>query len=605
MANAPTSTTKLNIAYLDFDTIKQSLRDYLRSQAVFKDYDFEGSGLAVLLDILAYNTHYFGFYQNMIGNEMFLDSANLRSSVVSLAKMLNYTPRSITSAQANISVNMTPNDSAVVAVIEKNTPFSSNVDGNLYNFVTDQAYGATLSNGKFFFPNIQLIEGLPYKYQITVDKSLPSQRFLLPNPSVDTSSLSVKVQKSTTDTTLTSFVLADNLLELKATTNAYFLQEVENQQFEITFGDGVVGSALVDGNVVIIDYILSSGSVANGATTFMPGTQLSGYPANLTLITTLVPAAGGLDPETTDSIRFTAPKNYQAQNRAVTVSDYVLTISEQYTNADSVTVWGGEDNVPPQYGKVFISIKPVNGYVITENAKALVVDNIIRKYNVVSVIPEFVDPDYTFINVTCRVRYNPSNTFKTDGDIQNGAFTAIANYAVSDLDKFNLEFRYSKLLAVIDGSDPSITNNQTNVQMKKIFKPILDVATNYTFHYYNPILPGSVSSSTFVVVHDPLLLLPYQNGNTYFIEDDRLGNLLLFQQGIGTATTSVRNVGTIDYKDGIVQLNEFMPFVGDSSNSVSLIVTPQENDVLPSLNNILFIKPEDISVVAVPIAVTK
>jgi hypothetical protein len=604
MPNAPSTSSKLNVGYLDFDTIKMSLRDYLRSQAVFKDYDFEGSGLAVLLDILTYNTHYFGFYMNMIGNEMFLDSANLRSSVVSLAKMLNYTPRSVTSAQANVSITITPNDSASVAVIEKNSPFTANVDGTSYNFVTAQTYGATISGGKFYFPNVTLVEGLAYTFRWTVDSTIPNQRFVLPNPSVDTSTLAVRVQNSATDTTLTTFVLATDLITLTGSTNAYFLQEVENQQFQLTFGDGVVGSALVDGNIIIVDYILSDGSLANSAATFFPAAPVAGYPVNNTAITTLIPAAGGLDPESIDEIRFTAPKNYQAQGRAVTVSDYILTISQQYTNTDSVTVWGGEDAVPPQYGKVFISIKPVNGYVITEAAKVLVVQNIVRQYNVISVIPEFVDPDYTFIIVTCNVRYNPSNTFKTDGDIQSGAYDAITSYATSDLDKFNLEFRYSKLLAAIDASDPSITNNQTTIQMKKTFMPTLDVATNYTFQMYNAILPGSITSSNFVVVHDPLLLTPYQNGNTYYINDDRNGNLLLFQQGIGIATTSVRNVGTVNYTTGVINLNSFMPFQADANGNVSIIMTPQLNDVIPSLNNILFIQPSDVTVVAIPVPTT-
>jgi hypothetical protein len=604
MPNAPATSSKLNIGYLDFDTIKMSLRDYLRSQAVFKDYDFEGSGLAVLLDILTYNTHYFGFYMNMIGNEMFLDSANLRSSVVSLAKMLNYTPRSVTSAQANISVTITSNNSAPVAVIEQNTPFSANVDGTTYNFVAAATYGATLSSGKYYFPNITLIEGLAYTFRITVDNSIPNQRFILPNPSIDTSTLSVRVQNSTTDTTLTTFVLATDLITLTSTTTAYFLQEVENQQFELVFGDGVIGQALVDGNIIIIDYILSDGSVANSATTFYPTAPLAGYPQNLTTVTTLIPAAGGLDPETTDEIRFTAPKNYQAQGRAVTVSDYILTITQQYTNTDSCTVWGGEDAVPPQYGKVFISIKPVDGFVITEAAKTLVVNNIIRQYNIVSVIPEFVDPDYTFIIVNCSVKYNPANTFKTDGDIQTGAYNAIVNYATSDLDKFNLEFRYSKLLAAIDNSDPSITNNQTSIQMYKQFQPVLNVATNYTFQTYNAILPGSVTSSTFVVVQDPLLLVPYQNGNTYYINDDRNGNLLLFQQGIGIATTSVRKVGTVDYTNGVLNLTSFMPYQANANGNINLIMTPQLNDVSPSLNNILFIQPTDVAVVAVPVPTT-
>jgi hypothetical protein len=323
----------------------------------------------------------------------------------------------------------------------------------------------------------------------------------------------------------------------------------------------------------------------------------------LTTVTTLVTAAGGLYAETTDQIRFAAPKNYEAQGRAVTVSDYKLLITQDYTNVDSVAVWGGEENVPPQYGKVFISIKPVKGFVITEVAKALVIENIVRKRNVIAVIPEFVDPDYTFILVNCRVRYNPSNTFKTDGDIKNGAYNAIINYSTLELDKFDRELRYSRLLTEIDESDASITNNLTTIQMKKIFKPRLDVSTNYDFDFYNPVLEGSVSSSSFIVVHDPLLLNPYSTGKTYTITDDRLGNLYMYEHGIGIPDTMVRKVGTINYETGLVHLDQFMPYdTGNDSNEISLLMTPKENDVLPLRNNILFIKPQDVTVVVIPVA---
>lgn len=596
------NTTRINVANLDFDFLKASVRDYLRSQDQFKDYNFEGASLSILLDILALNTHYNAFYMGMIGNEMFLDSANLRSSVVSLAKHLNYTPRSVTSSQARVSITLNPTDSASVAVIEKNTPFVSNIGGDTFNFITDRTYGATLDgNNLFQFPDVTLIEGSPFTYRFTVDSTIIGQRFLLPNPSVDTSVLTVRIQTSSTNTILTTFVLADNLLELKGNTNAYFLQEAENQQFEVKFGDGIIGSALIDGNIVVIDYIVSSGDLANGSSLFTPTFPLSGYNLNRTTITTLVPAAGGLPIETIDQIKFSAPKNFEAQGRAVTASDYILHISEQYTNADSVTVWGGEDNIPPQYGKVFISIKPVLGFVVTETAKSLVVQDIVRKINVISVIPEFIDPDYTFIIINCKVKYNPSNTFKTDGDINSGAYNAIVNYAQLALDKFDLEFRYSKLLSAIDDSDASITNNLTTIQMKKIFSPAFEVVTNYDFDVNNGILPGSLSSSSFVVVHDPLLLTPYTNGKTYTFQDDRItGNIQLVEHGIGIPDSVVRICGSINYATGHISLKEFIPFQADADGEISLIMTPQENDIIPVRNNILFIKPEDIFVTVLP-----
>jgi hypothetical protein len=591
------NSSKLLVSYLDFDTIKVSLRDYLRSQTQFKDYDFDGAGLSVLLDILAYNTHYNAFYMNMIANEMFLDSANLRSSVVSLAKMMNYTPRSVTSAQATVSITITPNDNAMGAVIEENSTFSSNVDGKVYTFITDRAYGTTVQNGKFVFPDVTLVNGIPYTYRITVDSTVPNQRFLLPSSSIDTSQIVVRVQHSITNTALTSYVLADNLLELRVDTNAYFLQEVENQQFEIKFGDGVIGSALVDGNIVIVDYVISDGPIANGASSFSPTIPLAGYPANLTTVVTLVPAAGGLDAETTDEIRFSAPKNFETQGRAVTAADYVLQVTENYSNADSVTVWGGEENVPPQYGKVFISIKPVNGFVVTEEAKSLVLSNLIRPRNIVSVIPQFIDPDYTFIIVNCIVKYNPANTFKTEGDIRNAAYNSIINYAALNLDKFDLEFRYSKFLSAIDSSDSSITNNLSTLQIKKLFKPALDLIANYDLNFFNPVVPGTLSSSSFVVVHDPKLLVPYVDGYTYNLKDDSNGNVQLVQSGIGIPDAVVRaSCGTINYTTGEITLQEFMPYQVDSAGNVSLTMTPQQNDIIPVRNNILFIQPTDVSV---------
>lgn len=601
MSNLTTPTTNaLNVSYLDFDTIKASLRDYLRSQSQLKDYNFEGSALTILLDILAYNTHYNAFYMNMIANEMFLDSANLRSSVVSLAKHLNYTPRSITSAQANVSVVITPNDDAASAVIQKNTKFSANVNGTAYTFVTPVAYGATITNGVFSFPDVTLVEGIPYIYRITVDSTVPNQRFLLPNSRIDTSQLSVQVQTSLSNSSTTNFVLADNLLQIQANSNVFWLQEAENMQFEMKFGDGVIGTALIDGNIILASYVISDGPAANGASSFTPSIPLAGYPATNTMVTTLVSSAGGLDAETTDEIRFTAPKNYEAQGRAVTAADYSLAITDDYTNADSVTVWGGEDNVPPMYGKVFISIKPVAGFVITAAAKQLVLENIIASKNIVSVIPEFIDPDYTFVIVNCMVKYNPSNTTLTSGDINSAAYKAILNYATLNLDKFDLEFRYSKLLSAIDNCDASITNNLTTIQIKKIFSPSLLVVANYTLLFYNPVTPGTLTSSSFVTVFDPLLLIPYVDGYTYTFADDALGNVQMIRHGIGVPDAVARKCGTINYSTGEVVLQEIMPYQGDANGNISITMNPKQNDIIPVRNNILFIQDSDVFVSVLP-----
>ncbi len=588
---------KISVAALDFDYIKTSFRDYLKSQSYFTDYDLEGSGLSILLDFLALNTHYNAIYMQMIANEMFLDSANMRSSTVSLAKHLGYTPRSITSAKAIISIQINPNDSATNAIIPKNTQFYTSVDGVTYYFVTDKTYTTSLSNnGLFLFNNITLIEGLAYTYRITVDATISNQKFILANPNTDTSTLSVRVQNSITDTTLVTYQLADDLLQLKSDTTAYFLQEGTDGKFELSFGDGIIGKKLVDGNIIIADYILSKGTLVNGATIFQPSSPLAGYPLNLTTINTITNAAGGLDPETIDEIKFSAPKNYQSQQRAVTLSDYIFLVNQSYTNADSVTAWGGEIMNPPQYGKVFISIKPVSGFVLTESTKTLILDNLIRAKNVVSIIPEFVDPDYTFIVINSTVKYNPNNTFKTDGQINSGAYNAILSYSLINLDKFDKEFRYSKLLTAIDDSDPSITNNLTTILLKKVFTPQLEVVASYSLQFNNAIQPGTLSSSTFITVHDTKLLISYQAGNTYNFLDDSLGNILLMQNSIGLPSQSVRKCGTINYLTGLINITEFIPYRADVNGQISITVSPQENDVIPVQNNILYIQPSDIHV---------
>jgi hypothetical protein len=308
--------------------------------------------------------------------------------------------------------------------------------------------------------------------------------------------------------------------------------------------------------------------------------------------------SGGLDPETTEQVRFAAPKNYEAQGRAVTVSDYELIVSQQYTNADSVIIWGGEDEIPPQYGKVFVSIKPVDGYVITDTDKSYVVSKILRNYNIVSIIPEFIDPDYTFVIINSKVNFNQANTNNTVGEIQTEAYNAILNFSDLNLDKFNLDFRFSQLSTAIDNCDVSVVSNLTTVQMKKIFAPTLDIATTYNINLYNAIAPGTLTSSSFVVVHDPLLLSPYVNGKSYMLQDDGQGSILMYQQGIGIATSVVRNAGIINYETGQITLTAFMPYQGDADGNVTLIMSPQVNDIIPVRNNILFIKPEDILVTA-------
>jgi hypothetical protein len=537
----------------------------------------------------------------MIANEQFLDSAELRSSVVSLAKMLNYTPRSVTSATAAVAITITPGDGSSSAVITQNTPFSTSINGDTFTFVTQQAYSATInSNLQYVFPEVTLIEGIPYTYSWLVDNTIPNQRFILPNPSIDTTSLTVQVQQTSTNTTIQNFSLATDLMQITATSTVYFLQEVENEQFEIYFGDGVIGQAVQDGNVILVSYILSSGTEANGATTFVPAGTVAEYQNYLLNVTTLANSAGGADPETIAEIKFSAPKNYEAQGRAVTVSDYTVLLQNNYTNLDSVAVWGGETMSPPQYGKVYISIKPISGFVTTATTKQLIISNILQQVNIVSVIPVILDPIYIYIIVNCVVKYDPTATANTEGDIAAEAYAAIVAYAQANLDKFDLELRYSKLLAAIDASDPSITNNLTTIQMKTVFQPQLNVVANYQFAMNNPIAPGTLTSTPFVETSDPKLSVAYVAGNTYTMADDSNGNLNLIQHGIGIATSVVRQCGTVNYTTGAIQVTQIIPSAVDINGNINLIMTPALNDIIPLQNNILYINPSDINVTVVP-----
>jgi hypothetical protein len=593
-------SSNLNVINLDFDAVKASLRDFLRSQSHFLDYNFEGSGLSILLDTLSYNTHFLAVYMSMLSSEMFLDSAVLRSSVVSLAKHLGYVPQSIRAARAVVSLVVTATDSASTMVLQRGALFNSKINGVNYKFVTDQAYTANLQNGFFNFPSVTLVEGIPYTYQTMVDFSVPNQKFILPSGAVDTSTLSVQVQTSVTNTTLTTFSLASNFLQVTADTKAYFIQETETGAFEVYFGDGVVGEAVDDGNLVVLDYLITHGPDANGANVFVPASSLSGYTTVAT--TTIIPASGGADAEDVSSIRFNAPKNFETQGRAVTAADYKLLIESQYKNADAVVVWGGETENPPQYGKVFISIKPVNGYVITEIEKQLVLGDIVSQRNVVSVIPEFVDPDYTYLVVNSTVKYVPANTVKSLGAIQQQAVQAIITFGQNELDQFNMAFKYSRLVAAIDASDTSISNNLTEIKLKKIFSPILNAPQTYTFSLNAQLRPGTLFTSSFVTVTDPLLQVPYVAGNTYHIIDDGAGSLIMIQSALGTPDRMVRVCGTINYSTGEVSLSEIVPSQADVNGNLTMTVESLDNNVSPVRNNILYIDPTDITVNVLPIA---
>ena len=417
------ASNKLEVSEFDFDDIKVNLKAFLQDQSEFQDYDFEGSGFAILLDLLAYNTHYLGFNANMLANEMYLDSADVRKNIVSIAKMLGYTPTSPKSPTASIDIllnNVTGSPATVT--MNKGTAFTTTISGTTYQFVTNAEHILTPVNGVYNFSNIDIFEGTLVTFKYTVDSTDVDQRFIIPSINADTSTLKVSVQNSASDTTTSTYTLATGVTSISSDSKVYFLQEMEDGKFEVYFGDDVLGKKLTDGNIVILEYIVSNRDEANGASSFTLSGTVGGF-TDVT-ITTVSSAQGGAEAQSKESIRYNAPLQYTAQDRAVTTSDYESLVQSIYPNAQSVSAWGGEDDETPVYGVVKIAIKAASGSTLTNTTKNDIVTQL-KKYNVASVRPEIVDPEITKILLTSTVKYDEKATNKTANTLKTNVITTI------------------------------------------------------------------------------------------------------------------------------------------------------------------------------------
>ena len=460
---------KLEISQLNFDQIKANLKQYLSNQNTFKDYDFEGSGMAVLLDLLAYNTHYLSYHANIAANEMFIDTADLRPSIVSLAKALGYTPNSVRAPYADINVVVNGATGATLTM-NAGTQFTTTVDNVNYNFVTVGSNTISPVDGVYTFSNLKIYEGTYVSYNYTANTTDVDQKFLINSENADTSTLTVQVQESATDTTTNTYTKATSITELDSDSKVYFLQESDDGKFEVYFGDGVVGKAIANGNIVILKYVVTNKTAANGASSFALSGNIGGN-TNVT-ITVNSNAANGSEAETKESIKFKAPKSYSAQDRAVTVNDYKVKVEEIYSNTGSVSAWGGEDNDTPFYGRVYIAIKPITGSTLTDTTKTDIITQL-KKFSVASVTPVIVDPETTSVLLTSTINYNEKETTKTSAEIKTLITNAITDYNTNTLQKFDSVLRYSKLLETIDDSDTSILSNITTLKLRKPFTPSL------------------------------------------------------------------------------------------------------------------------------------
>jgi hypothetical protein len=478
------ANTNIQLTALDFDTLKTNFLGYLQQQSTFQDYNFQGSALNTLVDLMVYNTQYNAYYLNMVANEMFLDSAVQRGSVISHAKLLNYVPNSATAPSATVNIIFNNVNSASLTLPAYSVFSSSAINGVNYTFVNTNAYTVNTVNKTATFSNVTIKQGVPANYNFTVDStSNPNYIFEIPDNAIDTSTLQVIVQNSSTDSTQTTFNLSSDYLGLDGTSQVYFLQEAVNGNYQIYFGDGIIGQQLVDGNIVYVGYLSTEGTGAAGANSFILLQSVSGYAA--TTVDSVTPATTGTNKESIDSIKFQAPKTFSAQGRAVTTDDYITLIQKNNLGItfDAVNVWGGQYNDPPSYGKVFVCIKPNGSYSLTSNQKDLILNSIINPISVITVEPVIVDPDYNYVQVICNVLYDQRKTSYTSGQIETLVKTAINNYSIKNLNTFNSTFSSSDLITSISNTDASIIANEISIKVQKKIYPILGQPTTYKLNF--------------------------------------------------------------------------------------------------------------------------
>ena len=592
------TTTKL-VSELDFETIRSNIAAFIANNSDFTDYNFEGSGLSILMDILAFNTHYNSMYLNMAVNENFVDTAQLRSSVVSLAKNMGYTPKSSKSSIAKVSfyfASLDPENTQVK--IDSSTVFTSTLNNTTYTFSPVDTYYATSLSGRYTFSDISIREG-SYVSTSSTSQGSANETFLINNFSIDLDSVVVTVQNSATDTTTVTYSSVTSITTLTPTSTTYYLFETPTRSYEIQFGDGVLGKKLVSGNIVTIKYQTSAADVSNGCAQFTLTTPINGTYSNVTY-TNVVPSSGGSVEEQIDSIKTNSLQNFRTQSRSVTADDYKYFLTRDYPFASSVNVWGGQDAIPPQYGKVFLSFKPTTGLVLSNAQKQLVLNDVISNKNIVSIIPEIVDPEYIFLQITSNVSYNSKATSQRPGDIQTSVIAAINTYNSTTLTQFSTNFTYSQFTTVIDNADPTIIGNLTQVTMRKNFPVVLNASLQYTIDFQNVIHPGSVQNKyPFQAANDTELNTGTAN---LYIDDDQVGNIRIYNF-VGTDVKTVNYInltaGTVDYATGIITLNNFTPSKVNSDGTFDIVVKPEDfsiGNITSKRNTILTISPADILV---------
>jgi hypothetical protein len=492
---------RLRVTELDFDTIKLNLKTFLNQQSQFTDYDFEGSGLNVLLDILAYNTHYNAYYLNMVANESFLDSALLRDSVVSHAKTLGYLPHSMKAPNATINflVNAPTSTDGTLTIPAGYSFLSNQIDSKVYNFVVLEDTTVTKANNSYYFENLDISEGQLITYSFNHNQTTnPKQTFTLPDNDIDTTSIKVGVSPTSTTTDIAVYNLVTDILDITNDSEVYYLQETKNGQYQIYFGNGVIGKTLPDGAVVSVTYLVTNGISANKANNFVGALTLTDS-LNETLtnftVTPVSAASGGAERETVDDIKFGSAAQFATQNRLITTKDYESYIRKNYPSIDSISVWGGEEETPRAYGKVFVSLKPKEDYYISETEKRRILTEIIAPKAIVSVETIIRDPEYLYLLVSNYVQYNKNKTTQNAEGIKNSIKNSILLYNQTFLNKFGATFVLSKLQDSIDGVDlNAILGSETILRLQKRFEPDLTISASYVINFNSVLHRGTLTN---------------------------------------------------------------------------------------------------------------
>lgn len=613
---------------LNFDDIKSNLKEYLRGQEQFKDYNFEGSALSIILDLLAYNTHYQAYYANMVANESFIDSAVMRDSIISLGKHLNYTPRSAKASQLVVDVIMEESDLVTRDVIQGKVFIEysqifrgKDIDGKTINFVALNTYKAVRRNGENIVPDITLYQGNIKEISYVANtQGGVDVKFLIPERNIDIDTLEVFVQKSQTDTTGqgNKWTKASDINRLDSTSRAFFVQSGKTGQWEVYFGDGIIGRQIENGNLIKIRYLVTNGSGGNGIgfdeTEVKRSIEASASDTRISEVRIktdengrVQTSFGGQDEETTDSIKFYAPRNYQAQDRAVTAEDYKALLGRDYSDrADTFFIWGGEENDPPQYGKVFISIKPKVGNKLSLAEKQALEKTILGDRNLVTIMPEIVDPDILYIVPNITVYYDVSMTTLSREGIEVRIGQLAKAFGQNYLGFFDRNFRLSNFSSAIDGFSQAIYSNQTKILLSKTFEPNLGRPSPYTINFDNALFHpiqgyNSIMSSTVFGYRDPTSSARNKPLVDAYLEDDGYGNIQIFKNVGNTKVVIVKKIGTINYDTGVVFLRNFNPeYLGEGQTEIKITLLPRENDIFSRRNQILLFDNLSTKVTAIP-----